>query len=127
MLDFRYEGSCFFSKYLRVTALSRGNGTNYNRGGRSLVRSSVKIRADPTEASYFNVLQKICNYLFRCMSLSQYLRTYVLLPQNYTEIIYAYYVGSEKHSSTNRAPAQAFSIPTGISTSPKLLREPSLT
>jgi hypothetical protein len=39
----RYEGSCFFSKHLRVTPLSRGNGTNYNRGSRSLVRSSVKI------------------------------------------------------------------------------------
>jgi hypothetical protein len=31
MHNLRYEGSCFFSKYLRVTPLSRGNGTNYNR------------------------------------------------------------------------------------------------
>jgi hypothetical protein len=41
MHNLRYEGSCFFSKYLRVTPLSRGYGTNYNRGSRSLVRSSV--------------------------------------------------------------------------------------
>ncbi len=42
MHNFRYEISCFFNKYLRVTPLSRGNGTNYNRGSRSFVRSSVK-------------------------------------------------------------------------------------
>jgi hypothetical protein len=29
MHSLRYEGSCFFSKYLRVTPLSRANGTNY--------------------------------------------------------------------------------------------------
>jgi hypothetical protein len=44
MQNIRYEGSYSFSKYLRVTPLSRGNGngTNYNRGSRSLNRSSVK-------------------------------------------------------------------------------------
>jgi hypothetical protein len=41
MHNLRYEGSCFFSKYLRITPLSRGNGTNYSRVSRSLVRSSV--------------------------------------------------------------------------------------
>jgi hypothetical protein len=38
MHNLRYEGSCFFSKQLRVTPLSPANGTNYNRGSR-LVRS----------------------------------------------------------------------------------------
>jgi hypothetical protein len=41
MQNLQYEGSCFLSKYLRITPLSRGNGNNYNRESRSLVRSSV--------------------------------------------------------------------------------------
>lgn len=48
-----------FSEYLRVTPLLRGNGTNYNMGSRSLVRS-VKIPCFPDKDLPFHPY-KACN------------------------------------------------------------------
>ncbi len=71
--NLRYEGSCFFSKYLRVTPLSRGNGTNYNKGSSSLVRSSIKKNVlgyeelNPFNIVLFLVLINVSTYLYTYM------------------------------------------------------------